>query len=40
VSGSASMTVCTNDLALCNLVEDALPVAIAGAFGDAELFAP
>ena len=30
------MTVCTNDFALCNLVEDGLPVAIPDACGDAE----
>jgi len=31
-----SMTVCTNDFALCNLVEDGLPVAVPDARGDAE----
>jgi hypothetical protein len=31
------MTVCTNDLALCNLVEDVLPIAIPDAVGDPEL---
>ncbi|HEX3735473.1 MAG TPA: hypothetical protein VHU86_10020 [Solirubrobacterales bacterium] len=36
-SGAASVTVCTNNLALCNLVEDALPVAVSQALGDAEL---
>lgn len=36
-SGAASMTVCTNDLALCNLVEDALPVATLDTLGNAEL---
>lgn len=30
------MTVCTNDLALADLVEDRLPAAIADAFGDVE----
>jgi hypothetical protein len=39
-SGAASMTVCTNDLALCNLVEDALPVSTLKTLGDAELFVP
>lgn len=34
--GAASMTVCTNDLALCHLVEDALPLAVSEACGDAE----
>jgi hypothetical protein len=34
------MTVCTNDLALCNLVEDALPVAIPNALGDIEFLVP
>jgi hypothetical protein len=34
--GSMSMTVCTNDVALGDLVEDVLPVAIAHALGDAE----
>jgi hypothetical protein len=40
MSGAASMTVCTNDLALCNLVEDALPIAVSDALGDAELLIP
>jgi hypothetical protein len=31
------MTVCTNDLALCHLVEDALPLAISKTRRDAEL---
>ena len=39
-SGAASVTVCTNDLALCNLVEDALPVSALKALGDAELLVP
>jgi hypothetical protein len=30
------MTVCTNDLALCHLVEDALPIAITKSRCDAE----
>jgi hypothetical protein len=30
------MTVCTNDLALCHLVEDALPLAVSKSGGDAE----
>jgi hypothetical protein len=37
-SGAATVTVCTNDLALCNLVEDALPASIPEALADAELF--
>jgi hypothetical protein len=36
-SGAAPVTVCTNDLALCNLVEDALPVPALKTLGDAEL---
>jgi hypothetical protein len=36
-SGATPVTVCTNDLALCNLVEDALPLAIPDALSDAEL---
>jgi hypothetical protein len=35
-SGAASMTVCTNDLALCNLVKDALPIPVSDALGDVE----
>ncbi len=35
--GAASMTVCTNDLALCHLVEDALPFAVSKALPDTEL---
>jgi hypothetical protein len=31
------MTVCTNDLALCHLVEDALPLTVPEAGGNAEL---
>jgi hypothetical protein len=34
------VTVCTNDLALCNLVEDALPIPVLKALGDAELLVP
>jgi hypothetical protein len=34
--GAASMTVCTNDVALVYLVEDALPIAIFEALRDAE----
>ena len=36
-SGAAPVTVCTNDLALCNLVEDALPLAVPEALSNAEL---
>jgi len=39
-SGAASMTVCTNDLALCNLVEHALPIPISKTLGNAELLVP
>jgi hypothetical protein len=39
-SGAASTTVCTNDLALCNLVEGALPVSVSDAFGDIEFLIP
>ena len=35
--GSSSMTVCTNDVALGDLVENRLPVAVANALGDAEV---
>lgn len=35
--GAASMTVCTNDLALCHLVENALPGSVSKAIADAEL---
>jgi hypothetical protein len=35
--GAASVTVCTNQLALCNLVEDVLPIAVADAIGNPEL---
>jgi hypothetical protein len=37
-SGAATVTVCTNHLALCNLVEDALPAPIPEALPDAEFF--
>lgn len=39
-SGAASMTVCTNDLALCNLVEHALPIPISKSLSYAELLVP
>ena len=35
--GATSMTVCTNNLALCHLVEDALPLAVSETGSDAEL---
>jgi hypothetical protein len=38
--GAASMTVCTNDLALCHLVEDALPIAVPEPLADPELLVP
>jgi hypothetical protein len=38
--GAATMTVCTNHLALCNLVEDVLPVAVPDAVCDPELLVP
>jgi hypothetical protein len=38
-SGSPSMTVCTNDVALGDLVEHDLPVAVAEAVGDVEALA-
>jgi hypothetical protein len=34
------MTVCTNDLALCHLVEDALPIAVPEPVVDPELLVP
>jgi hypothetical protein len=34
------MTVCTNDLALCHLVEDALPIAVPEPLSDPELLVP
>jgi hypothetical protein len=37
LGGAASMTVCTNDVALCHLIEHALPVAISESGPDAEL---
>ncbi len=36
VRGSPTMTVCTNDLASCNLVEDGLPGEVADALRDVE----
>jgi hypothetical protein len=39
-SGAAPVTVCTNHLALCNLVEDALPVPVPEALADAEFIVP
>ena len=38
--GAASMTVCTNDLALCHLVEDALPGSLADPAADREFLVP
>ena len=35
--GAASMTVCTNDLALCHLVEDALPISVPEPVANPEL---
>jgi hypothetical protein len=35
--GAASMTVCTNDVALCNLVEHVLPVAVSNPGCDSKL---
>jgi hypothetical protein len=40
LSGAASVTVCTNDLALCNLVEDALPIAVLNSLRNAKLLVP
>jgi hypothetical protein len=37
-SGAATVTVCTNHLALCNLVEDALPAPVPKALANAEAF--
>jgi len=37
-SGAATVTVCTNDLALCNLVEDALPISVPETLADPEAF--
>jgi hypothetical protein len=34
------MTVCTNDVALCNLIEDVVPVSVPDAGGDRELLVP
>jgi hypothetical protein len=38
MSGSSSMTVCTNDVALCNLIDDALPVSVPETASDVESF--
>jgi hypothetical protein len=38
--GAASMTVCTNDVALCNLVEHVLPAPALDALRDRELLVP
>jgi hypothetical protein len=38
--GAASVTVCTNDVALCNLVEHVLPIAMSNPGCDTELFVP
>ncbi len=40
LSGATTMTVCTNHLALCHLVQDALPLAVSKALPDAELLVP
>jgi hypothetical protein len=37
LSGAAPVTVCTNDVALCHLVEDALPVPVPNAAADPEI---
>jgi hypothetical protein len=34
------MTVCTNDLTLCHLIEDALPLAVPEPFADSECLVP
>jgi hypothetical protein len=34
------MTVCTNDLALCHLIEDALPITVPKPLADSELLVP
>jgi hypothetical protein len=39
-SGAASMTVCTNDLALCHLVEHRLPTMVPPDRCDAEFLVP
>jgi len=38
--GAAPMTVCTNDVALCNLVEHVLPVPVRDPLGDREFLVP
>ncbi|HSS42541.1 MAG TPA: hypothetical protein VLK37_08340 [Solirubrobacterales bacterium] len=38
--GAASMTVCTNDVALCNLVEHVIPVAVPHSARDVEFLVP
>jgi hypothetical protein len=38
--GAAPMTVCTNDIALCNLAEHVIPIAISDAGRDCELLVP
>lgn len=40
LSGAATMTVCTNHLALCHLVEDALPSAPPDTAADGEFLVP
>jgi hypothetical protein len=40
LSGAASMTVCTNHLALCNLVEHVPPIAVSKPGRDPELLVP
>ncbi len=40
LSGAASVTVCTNDVALCHLVEDAPPVPVPKAVADPEILVP
>ena len=38
--GTSPVTVCTNDVALCHLVEHGLPIAVLQPLRDAELFVP
>ena len=40
LGGAAPVTVCTNHLALCNLIEDVLPFATSDAACDPELLVP
>lgn len=40
LGGAATMTVCTNDVALGHLVEDALPSAVPKALSNAKLLIP